>query len=340
MPYSTRQQALAISFSLGCPVGAHRLDDGQWNPCRSDSAYREAKGDTSKRYKPPIDVAKQISKSGIKIGDGFSLEGLHDLEAQFLNKNTSNKVTDWISNMLEEVSPVEVFRVPQEVLDNMDKGLENGERDKELYKYVKSIVDTKEISAAGIERMQDFFKSSSESCNKEFDDSPASALPEWLLWGGDAGYRWALNKSLNTPLKEEDNNINKSFTYSTNVCKVSTELGLVFGWAIICKQDGQEYFDTQGDHIPEEAMLEASTEFSINSRIAKDMHRDNGELPGCIAHTFPLTEDTAKAFGIECQTTGLMIAMKPDDPEIFEKFRSGEYTGFSIGGKRITDEEI
>jgi hypothetical protein len=54
---------------------------------------------------------------------------------------------------------------------------------------------------------------------------------------------------------------------------------------------------------------------------------------------FPLTEDIAKAFGLETKTTGLMIAVKPHDKETLEKFRNKEYTGFSIGGYRIADED-
>jgi hypothetical protein len=35
-----------------------------------------------------------------------------------------------------------------------------------------------------------------------------------------------------------------------------------------------------------------------------------------------------------------MIAMKPSSEALLEKFRSGEYTGFSIGGQRLVDEEM
>jgi hypothetical protein len=137
-------------------------------------------------------------------------------------------------------------------------------------------------------------------------------------------------------------NISKAFKIDTNICKVDDELGLVLGWAIICKQDGEEYFDLQGDHIPEYAMLKATTDFMLNSRMAKDMHKqgEEGVLPGSIVFAFPLTTEIAKSFNLETNQTGLMIAMKPDSDEILEKFRTGEYTGFSIGGSRILDEEV
>lgn len=128
------------------------------------------------------------------------------------------------------------------------------------------------------------------------------------------------------------------------VLKVSDELGLVFGFAIVCKQDGEEYFDIQGDHIPEESMLKASTDFMLNSRMAGHMHErddDGNPVPnGQVVFAFPLTTEVAKALEIETKKTGLLIAMKPDSEEILEKYRSGEYTGFSIGGSYVETEEV
>lgn len=124
------------------------------------------------------------------------------------------------------------------------------------------------------------------------------------------------------------------------VCKVDSNLGLVFGFAIVCKKDGENYFDTQDDHIPEDSMLKAATEFMENSRLSKDMHRQNDKDGfGSVVFAFPLTSDIAKAMGIETTTTGLMIAMKPP-AHILGKYQSGEYTGFSIGGHRVEDEEV
>lgn len=121
---------------------------------------------------------------------------------------------------------------------------------------------------------------------------------------------------------------------NTQICKVDPTLGLVLGWGIICKQDGEEYFDLQGDHITENAMVEAAADFMKNSRVAKDMHiaGSEGELPGSVVFAFPLTEDVAKAFDITTSKTGLLVGMMPGDSNVLNKFQSGEYTGFSIGG--------
>lgn len=128
-----------------------------------------------------------------------------------------------------------------------------------------------------------------------------------------------------------------SFKKHAEVLKVNEELGLVLGWAIVCTVDGKPYFDKQDDHIPENAMLKAATDFMLHSRRAKEMH-DRDEA-GTVIYAFPLTSDIQKAYGIECDRTGLMIIMKPDE-EMLEKFKSGELTGFSIGGRREEDEAV
>lgn len=117
------------------------------------------------------------------------------------------------------------------------------------------------------------------------------------------------------------------------VAKVDESLGLVFGWAIVCTEDGDPYVDTQGDYIPDRAMLKAATKFAKGARQGGDMHSCDD---GVIVHQFPLTAEVAKAFGIKCDKTGLMIAMEPFDHTL-AKFKNGERTGFSIGGRRITD---
>lgn len=115
-------------------------------------------------------------------------------------------------------------------------------------------------------------------------------------------------------------------------------LGLVFGWAIVCKgEDGKDYFDSQDDHIPEDTMLREAADFMQNSRMSKDMHV--GDQDGAVVFAFPMTGDIAKSLKITTPQTGLLIAMKPS-PDVYAKFASGEYTGFSIGGMRGEDEEV
>lgn len=117
---------------------------------------------------------------------------------------------------------------------------------------------------------------------------------------------------------------------------INKKLGMVFGFGIVCKEDGVDYFDLQDDHIPEDAMLKAAADFSDGARMHREMH--DGES-GQWLFIFPMTGDIAKAFGITTRKTGLMLGFKPS-ADVLAKFEDGTYTGFSIGGLRITDEEV
>lgn len=131
----------------------------------------------------------------------------------------------------------------------------------------------------------------------------------------------------------------KSFDFYAKVAKVDEGLGIVFGWAIICTEKGADYFDTQDDHIPESSMLKAAADFMCHSRVLGDMHRT--AEGGSVVFAFPMTQDIAEAFSLgKAEKTGLMIGVKPASAETLAKFKSGEYSGFSIGGRRITDEEV
>ena len=125
------------------------------------------------------------------------------------------------------------------------------------------------------------------------------------------------------------------FERPSEVLKVSKSLGIVFGFAIVSKVDGEPYFDTQGDHIPEDAMLKASADFMESSRAAKEMHA--GDDIGDVLYAFPLTSDIAEALDITTKRTGLLIGMRPG-PEALAKFEDGTYTGFSIGGRYVQNE--
>ena len=127
------------------------------------------------------------------------------------------------------------------------------------------------------------------------------------------------------------------FRIDSKIAKVDEDLGLVIGYAIVCKDGGEDYFDLQGDHIPEDAMLKAWLDFAENSRVADEMH-DNGNH-GTVVGSFPMSSEIAKSLGIETKRTGLLIAMKPDE-DMLSKFKDGTLTGFSIGGTQLRNEAV
>lgn len=130
--------------------------------------------------------------------------------------------------------------------------------------------------------------------------------------------------------------VNKSQEQAT-VLKVDDEQGLVYGWAYVSTEDGKLLVDTQGDSIEPIEMEKMATDFMLNSRNAKVMHK--GENVGQFVHSFPLTNDIMKAFDIYSDREGWIVAMKPNDENVMKAYKSGEYSGFSIGGKAGDVEE-
>ena len=140
------------------------------------------------------------------------------------------------------------------------------------------------------------------------------------------------------PIEEAD-----EVSIDVQVKKVHEDLGVVIGYAIVCKvrgEDGKlaEYFDLQDEAVVEDGVVEAALEFAMAGGHGKVMHKGEA-FPGAFPFVFPLTEEIAKALDIDPQKTGLLVGMKPP-PEVLAKFKSGEFSGFSIGGTRIKSEEV
>lgn len=144
----------------------------------------------------------------------------------------------------------------------------------------------------------------------------------------------------------------KEFNIKADFLKVDEGLGLIMGYAIVCKIDGEPYFDlgelqADGsrirDHITEKAMLKASTHFMQESRAACEMHARDADgnviKSGGVVFCWPMTTEIAKALDIVVKRTGLLVAVKPDSAEALAKAKRGEYRGFSIGGSRVPDAE-
>lgn len=140
-------------------------------------------------------------------------------------------------------------------------------------------------------------------------------------------------------------------TSTTDLLKVDDSLGVVFGYAIVCRElvDGEwvDHYDTQGHHIPESEMLKASIEFAQQQSTAlakaasKDMHE--GDDIQSVVQMIAVTEELAKALNWDIQKTGLVIALKPT-PEVLQLYKNDPAsapdfrTGFSIGGTGVLTE--
>lgn len=119
------------------------------------------------------------------------------------------------------------------------------------------------------------------------------------------------------------------------VAKVADELGLVFAWAWTSKVAGADHFDLHGDAIDDgDEMIRVAADFMSGERLSDEMH--NREADGQVVFGMPMTPEIAKAFGIETDTSGFMVALKPS-AEVFAKFKTGEYTGISIDGMGVRE---
>jgi hypothetical protein len=133
--------------------------------------------------------------------------------------------------------------------------------------------------------------------------------------------------------------------------KVDSSLGVVLGWAIVSKVNGEDYYDLNVDHegphkgkrvpehIPEDVMAKCGLDFVDAGAIGNEMHE--GPDVGSYPFVFPMTSDAfAKLFGVDDvpPKTGLLVGYRPP-ADVLAKFKTGEYTGFSIEGRRISYEE-
>jgi hypothetical protein len=120
-------------------------------------------------------------------------------------------------------------------------------------------------------------------------------------------------------------------TKSADVMKLDSERRIAWGWASVSTVKGELVTDLQGDTIVPAEMEKMADRFMASARTAKAMHE--GDQIGEVLHSFPLTMELAKAFGMETDREGWIIGMKIKDDAIWKGFQEGRYKAFSIGGK-------
>jgi len=128
-----------------------------------------------------------------------------------------------------------------------------------------------------------------------------------------------------------------AFEKSGSFFKVDEAQGIAYGWAIVCEENGQPYFDLHGDHIPEAAMTAALADFAKFSRVGLDQHA--GAPTGEHVFLYPLTKSTCAGLGITSGKYGAIVGYQPDNPADLAMIASGARTGFSIGGVLIESDE-
>lgn len=107
---------------------------------------------------------------------------------------------------------------------------------------------------------------------------------------------------------------------------------MAWGWASVHVKDGETVVDLQKDAIEPDELVRATTEFMEDVRKAQEMHDASGKQIGVVVHSFPLTFELAKAFGINCDKEGWMVGVKVYSDKVWKRIKNGELVAFSIGG--------
>ncbi len=119
------------------------------------------------------------------------------------------------------------------------------------------------------------------------------------------------------------------------ILKRDDEERLAFGWAYVSTVKGEVSLDHSGEFIRPELLAKAATNFMLSMRTAKRMH--SGESIGEVIHSMPLTNDVAKALGIQSDREGWIIAIRVNDDQVWKDVKSGKLSAFSIGGRALKE---
>lgn len=120
------------------------------------------------------------------------------------------------------------------------------------------------------------------------------------------------------------------------ILKVDDEQHIIYGWASVATEKGEPVVDLQGDVIEMSTLEKAVNDFMEHVRVGKTMHV--GEQTGMVIHSMPVSNDIAKALGIQSDREGWIVGYKVYDEDVWKMVKSGELRAFSIGGRAIKEE--
>lgn len=123
--------------------------------------------------------------------------------------------------------------------------------------------------------------------------------------------------------------IKKSEHHGHVIAKDDTQR-IVWCWGNIITEGGAPVIDTQEDMITPGEMVKMTTDFMVEERVGKTDHA--GDQTHMIVHSFPLTYELAKAFGIQTDNEGWMAGLLVSDAETMRRVDIGDLVCLSIGG--------
>ena len=120
------------------------------------------------------------------------------------------------------------------------------------------------------------------------------------------------------------------------------ERNLVFGWCSISHHEGEKYIDSNNLWYSDIQQMDSCEKF-MNSQHRPLLAEHEGEPIGKIVSIFPMSEVICNGLGLVSRngTYGSVACAKVFEKSQFEKFKNGEWTGFSTSviakrGKYVT----
>lgn len=115
------------------------------------------------------------------------------------------------------------------------------------------------------------------------------------------------------------------------VVKQDQERRQVFGFFSVVEQGGVPVIDSQGDVISEKDLEIGAYKYVKFSRMGDERHDER--CKAVLIESMVLTKEKQQALGIDLGFVGWWGGFEILDNALWEKFKSGEYQSFSIGGR-------
>lgn len=133
--------------------------------------------------------------------------------------------------------------------------------------------------------------------------------------------------------------LNTKAKHTFTILKADDDLHRVFGWAnVAIRSDGEQITDFQEDIVDPEDLENAAYNFVLFYRTGGELH-ENPDVATLI-ESCVFTKEKQAAMGLPDGSLpeGWWIGFQVNDPDVWEKVKSGEYSMFSIEGTAIREE--
>jgi Putative phage serine protease XkdF len=121
------------------------------------------------------------------------------------------------------------------------------------------------------------------------------------------------------------------FERTVAIAKVDEEQRIVWGWAYVSEEAGQQVVD-HSEEIIESAEVQKMAHGFIESSRAGGVSHTEGVSGGRIVDSVFFSPEVQAALGISLGKVGWFIGYRVDDDDAWEGVKAGKYRAFSIGG--------